>query len=167
MNTANQESYASGNRKTFGFVWSRICRSRTTARLRPRRFRRALVISSILILGAMPLVGWLTGEIALAAMLLVPYMAVNILLAASTGGLFERRMSSLDERERMLRLTVFREPYIVGVTIGILVGWIGLGGLSSDEGWLNGLVLAVLSSAYLIPTKVLAWNIPDEAFDEE
>lgn len=89
------------------------------------------------------------------------------MLAASTNGLMERKLSSLDERERLVRLTVFREPYVVGGTIGLLVGVVGFSVVQFDEGWAVGAMVAMYSSAYLIPTGVLAWKLPDEVPDEE
>lgn len=153
--------------KPFGGLWSGLCHSRLVGRLRPRRSRRILVSSSFLVLFAIPVVGWLTGSLGWMALLLIPYLGSNILLAAATNGLMERRMSSLDERERMIRLTIFREPYVVGVTIGLLAGSVGFTVLRLDEAWATGVMLAMYTSAYLIPTSVLAWKLPDEARDEE
>lgn len=155
-----------GQVKPFGGVWSRLCRSRVVAWARPRGPRRLLVGASSATLVAMPLVGWSTDSLWWTASLLVPYLGLNVLLAASTNGLLDRKLSSLDERERMVRMSVFREPYVVGVTIGLLVGAIGFTVLLSEEAWAIGAMLAMYSSVYLIPTSVLAWKLPDEVRDE-
>lgn len=156
-----------GRQKPFGGMWSRLCRSRLVDRLRPRQSRRLLVAMSTLVLVAMPLVGWSTDSLWWVASLLIPYLGLNILLSASTNGLLERKLSSLDERERMVRMTVFREPYLVGVTVGLLAGAIGFSVLQSGRAWAIGIMLALYTSAYLIPTSVLAWKLPDRVADDQ
>ena len=156
-----------GRKKPFGGIWSRLCRSRLVEGLRPRQSRRLLVVVSTLILVAMPLLGWTTGSLWWIASLLIPYLGLNVLLSATTNGLLERKLSSLDERERMVRMTIFREPYVVGVTVGLLAGAIGFSVLQFEEPWAMGIMLAMYSSAYLIPTSVLAWKLPDRVTNEE
>jgi hypothetical protein len=98
--------------------------------------------------------------------LLIPYAAGSVLLAAATGGVLDRPMGSLDERQRHLRRTLFREPYQTGAALGLVGGLVVAVALRAGEGVMLGLLLLVVGVVFGLPSMVLAWRLPDGIDDD-
>lgn len=147
-------------------MWRRVCATvfshPSLRRLRTRRARRWLVGGVVLALIAMPLAGWLSGELWPVLGLMLPWALLSVALAASLEGLFDRPLSKLDERQRHLRQTVFREPYMFGATLGLAGGLMVAVALTLSEGLSLGVMLAVVGTITLLPSMAVAWRLPDE-----
>src|SRR4051812_8776933 len=93
--------------------WTQVCRmlgnSRMMAPFRSRAGRHRLVGLYLLVLAALPVVGWLAGQLWMVLLLLIPYVIGSLLLAVATQGMLDRPLRSLDERQLHLRRSVFRE----------------------------------------------------------
>lgn len=134
-------------------------------RLRTRRRRRALAIGNVLMLALLPAAGLAFDRVWPVVALFVPVFAATLLLAGAVDFLFDRPPFSLDERQRAVRDTVFDHPYVIGTSVGLLAGLVVQGSFASDTAAAAGLAVAVTLAAYLLPSLVLAWRLPDEVDD--
>lgn len=151
-------------------AWARLCRVLSHHPLfrpfRIQRNRRLLVIGYILVLAAMPLVGWLTDQVWAVLVLFIPFALGGILLGGANQGLLDRPIHRLDERERQLRQTIFSDGFSVGATAGLLSGMVAMVAFDQSDALMMGLLVAALSGLFLLPAMVLAWRMPDEVDDE-
>jgi hypothetical protein len=151
--------------------WTGTCRvlhdSRMMAPFRSRAGRHRLVGLYLLVLAALPVVGWLAGQLWVALLLLIPYAVGSLLLAVATRGLLDRPLRSLDERQLHLRRSQFREPYTTGATLGLAGGLVVAVATLADDALTMGLLLAVFGLVYGIPSMVLAWRMPADLADDE
>lgn len=134
-------------------------------RLRTRRRRRALVVGTVALLGLLPVAGLLFDRVWPVIALFVPVFAATLLLAGATDFLFDRSPSALDERQRTVRDTVFDHPYVIGASVGLAAGMVVQSSFADDTAATAGLAVAVVMAAYLLPTLLLAWRLPDEVDD--
>jgi hypothetical protein len=151
--------------------WAAACRklhdSSMMAPFRSRAGRRWLVGMYLVVLVALPVGGWLTSELWVPAVLLIPYAGMTLLLAIATQGLLNRPLGSLDEQQVHLRRSLFREPYGVGVSLGLVGGLAVAVATMADEALAMGLVVAVLGLLFGLPLIVLAWRMPASPTDDE
>lgn len=150
--------------------WKAACRwlvaSEAFAPLRMRLPRRLLALAFLAVLAAFPLVGWATGAMWPVLLLMAPYLALAVLLAAATQGILDRPFARLDEREASQRRSLFREPYITGASLGMVSGLLMAAAFSAEDALLMGAVLALMGFLYGLPSVVLAWTLPDDDPDE-
>jgi hypothetical protein len=151
--------------------WTGACRklhdSWMMAPFRSRAGRHRLVGLYLMVLVALPVVGWLTSRLWVTALLFIPYAVVTLLLAIATQGLLNRPLGSLDERQVHLRRSLFREPYGAGVGLGLVGGLVVAVATLADEALMMGLVIAVLGLLFGLPLMVLAWRMPANDTDDE
>lgn len=133
--------------------------------LRTRRRRRALVVGNVVMLALLPAAGLAFDRAWPVIALFVPAFAATLLLAGAIDFLFDRPPASLDERQREVRDTVFDHPYVIGASVGLLAGMVVQGSFARNTGAAVGLAVAVTLAAYLLPSLVLAWRLPDEVDD--
>lgn len=132
-----------------------------------RVWRRRLVGLMALVLAAFPLVGWLSKEVWPVALNLVPFGLVSVLLAVSTQGLLGRPVSSLDERQRALRGNLFSGLYTTGACVGLACGVAAtVAPLRLEPGPAAGVLIVAVNLAFMLPSLVLAWKLPDEVDDD-
>ena len=149
----------------FGAICRRLYSHRMYQPFRLQRRRRLLVLAMAVIVVAYPLVG-LLGNVWAVIALLVPHAAVVLALGAATQGMLDRPIASLDERQREQRLTLFRDPYVTGVTLG-LAGGVSIVAIDDiDDALATGILMAVIALLYTLPTMLLAWRLPDDIDDE-
>lgn len=132
-----------------------------------RRRRRGLVGGYVLLLALFPTVTSMTDQLWPAMVLLLPVVIASFLLGGVTDGLFDRPLSTLDERQRHLRHTVFANPYFTGASVGIAAGLVVAAALGSDQSANTGWSVAMLMLVFILPTIVLAWKLPAEVDDGE
>ncbi len=152
--------------------WTRLCRrlydSWMMAPFRSRAGRHQLVGLYLVVLAALPAAGWLTGQLWVVALLMIPYAVGSVLLAIATQGLLDRRLRSLDERQVHLRRSLFREPYTTGASFGLVGGLVEvIATMTDNEGLMMGLIVGVFGLLYGIPSMVLAWRMPADLTDDE
>ncbi len=151
-------------------AWARLCRALAHhpafAPFRTQRNRRLLVVGYALLLVAMPIVGWITDQLWAVLLLFLPFAVGGILLGGANQGLLDRPLSRLDEREREIRQNIFREPYGVGATFGLVAGMIAMASFGQSDAKMMGILVPTMSGLFLIPAMVLAWRTPDEVDDE-
>jgi hypothetical protein len=151
--------------------WTGTCRklndSWMMAPFRSRAGRRRLVGLYFMVLVALPVAGWLTDQLWVTALLFIPYAAVTLLLSVSTQGLLNRPLGALDEQQLHLRRSLFREPYGVGVSLGLVGGIVVAVATLFDEALMMGLVVAVLGLLFGLPLMVLGWRMPADPTDDE
>jgi hypothetical protein len=151
--------------------WTRACRrlhdSRITAPFRSRTGRQRLVGLYLVVLAALPVMGWLTGQLWAVLLLLVPYAIGSLLLGIATQGLLDRPLRSLDERQVYLRRSLFREPYTTGASLGLVGGLVVAVATLADEALMMGLVVTVLGLVYGVPSMALAWRMPENPAGDE
>jgi hypothetical protein len=151
--------------------WARACRrlhdSRMMAPFRSRAGRHRLVGLYLTVLAALPVMGWLTGQLWVVLLLLIPYAIGSLLLGIATQGLLDRSLRSLDERQVHVRRTLFREPYATGASLGLVGGLVVAVATMAEEALAMGLVVAVLGLLYGVPPMVLAWRMPANPADDE
>ncbi|HSK23667.1 MAG TPA: hypothetical protein VK906_10845 [Egicoccus sp.] len=134
-------------------------------RLRTRRRRRTLVVGTVTLLALLPGAGLLADRIWPVIALFAPVFAATLLLAGATDFLFDRSPAGLDERQRVVRDTVLDHPYVIGTSLGLAAGMVVQASFAADTAAAAGLAVAVVMGAYLLPTLVLAWRLPDEVDD--
>jgi hypothetical protein len=151
--------------------WTGTCRmlrdSPIMAPFRLRAGRHRLVGLYLTMLAALPVVGWLTGPLWVAPLLLIPYAVGSLLLAVTTQGLMDRPLRSLDERQLHLRRSLFREPYATGASLGLAGGIVVALATRADDALMMGLLLAVFGLVYGLPSMVLAWRMPADLTEDE
>ena len=151
--------------------WTGACRmlreSRMMTPFRSRAGRQRVVGLYLLALAAPLVVGWLTGQLWVVLLLLIPYAVGSLLLAVTTQGLLDRPLRSLDERQLHLRRSLFREPYVTGATVGLAGGLAVAVATLADDALTMGLLVAVFGLVYGIPSMVLAWRMPADLADDE
>jgi len=151
--------------------WARTCRrlhdSRMMAPFQSRTGRHRLVGLYLITLAALPVMGWLTGQLWVVLLLLIPYATGSLLLGIATQGLLDRPLRSLDERQVHLRRSLFRDPYTTGATLGLVGGLVVAVATLADDTLLLGLLVAVLGLLYGAPSMVLAWRMPANLPDDE
>ncbi|MDH3681208.1 MAG: hypothetical protein OEV40_14815 [Acidimicrobiia bacterium] len=130
--------------------------------LQNRQRRRGLATAFLALLAAFPLVGWMTGRMWPVLVLLAPYAALSVLLAAATYGIMDRPLRGLDERELEQRRSLFREPYVTGTSLGIVGGLVMAAGLGAEDGLMMGTLLAVVGLLYGLPSLVFTWTLPND-----
>ncbi len=172
MRWLNRPPTAQGGHITGRKTWLRaacgwLFASDAFAPLRSQRPRRVLAVGFGLVLAAFPLVGWATGREWPVLLLLIPFAAGMLLLAAATQGMLDRPARYLDERELLQRRTLFREPYITGASIGLVGGMVAVGSFGAGGGVMMGALLAIVGFIYGLPMMMLAWKLPDLTHDEE
>jgi len=164
--TWRQQTQNGGGRKS---GWVAVCRwlyaNPAFEMFRYRRQRRWLVAAFLLVLAAFPIVGWVTDQTRAVMLVLIPYAAASLVLSAATQGMFDRPLTSLDERQLQIRRTIFREPYFTGVALGLAGGLVIAMATRVDDGLGMGLVLVALGAVFGLPSMVLAWTVPDEDDD--
>lgn len=165
ISTTDNAVYAA--RKTWA---ARACRtvheSPLMAPFQSRTGRHRLVGLFLVVLAAFPVLGWVTDRSWLVALAMIPFAALSVLLAVATQGMLDKPLSSLDERQAMLRQNLFREPYITGVSLGLAGGLIVAVAARLNEATMLGLVLVVLGFVFILPSMVLAWRLPDDVDDD-
>jgi hypothetical protein len=151
--------------------WTGACRmlreSRMMAPFRSRTGRHRLVGLYLLVLAALPVVGWLAGQLWMVLLLLIPYAVGSLLLAVTTQGLLDRPLRSLDERQLVLRRSLFREPYVTGASLGLAGGLVVAVATLTELALMMGLLVAVFGLVYGLPSMVLAWRMPADLADDE
>jgi hypothetical protein len=151
--------------------WAGACRtlhdSRMMAPFRSRAGRQRLVGLYLLVLAALPVVGWLAGQLWVVALLLIPYAAGSLLLAIATQGLLDRPLTSLDERQLHLRRSLFREPYMTGASLGLVGGLVVAVATLADDALTMGVLIDVFGLLYGMPLIVLAWRMPEDLANDE
>jgi hypothetical protein len=151
--------------------WTGACRrlhdSPVTAPFRSRAGRHRLVGLYLMVLAALPVVAWLTGQLWVALLMLIPYAVGSLLLGITTQGLLDRPLRSLDERQVYLRRSLFHEPYATGASLGLIGGLVVAVATLADEALMMGLIVAVLGLLYGMPSIVLAWRMPANPTDDE
>ncbi len=131
-----------------------------------QRARRALVAVYAAVLAAFPLLGIWTGEMAFVLIMFAPFVAASLLLAGSTHGLLDRPQHALDERQLNVRRTIFREPYLTGVAVGLAGGVAVTMATRASDPVMMGWMLLVASAPYGLPSMLLAWRMPDDPDDD-
>jgi hypothetical protein len=151
--------------------WTGACRvlhdSRMMGPFRSRAGRRRLAGLYLLLLAAVPLVGWLAGRLWVVLLLLIPYAVGSLLLAVATQGLLDRPLRSLDERQLDLRRSLFREPYATGASLGLAGGLVVAVATLAEPALAMGLLVAVFGLVFGLPSMVLAWRMPADLADDE
>jgi hypothetical protein len=151
--------------------WTGACRvlrdSRMMAPFRSHAGRRRLVGLYLMVLAALPVVGWITGQLWVVLLLLIPYAVGSLLLGVTTQGLLDRPLRSLDERQLHLRRSLFREPYATGAGFGLVGGLLVAVATRAEPALMMGLVVAVFGLIYGLPSMVLAWRMPVDLNDDE
>jgi hypothetical protein len=151
--------------------WTGTCRklheSRIMAPFRSRAGRHRLVGLYVTVLAALPVVGWLIGQLWVVPLLLIPYAVGSLLLAVTTQGLLNRPLKSLDERQLHQRRSLFREPYATGASLGLVGGLVLAVATRADDALMMGLLLTVFGLVYGLPSMVLAWRMPADLTDNE
>jgi hypothetical protein len=145
----------------------RLCDSPLMAPFRSRAGRHRLVGLFLIALAALPVAGWLTGQLWVVLLLLIPYGVGSVLLAVTTQGLLDRPLSSLDERELHQRRSILREPYGTGATIGLTGGLLVALATLADDALMMGAFVAVIGLVYGLPSMLLAWRMPADLNDDE
>jgi hypothetical protein len=141
--------------------------SRVMAPFRSRAGRRRAVGLYLLVLAAVPVVGWLAGQLWVVLLLLIPYAVGSLLLAVATQGLLDRPLRSLDERQLDLRRSLFREPYATGASLGLAGGLVVAVATLAEPALAMGLLVAVFGLVFGLPSMVLAWRMPADLADDE
>ncbi len=152
-------------------VWGKVCKfifsnPVTSPLVSSQARRRVLVFGFVLVLIAFPLAGWLSGSLWAVALVGLLYAAGSLLMAAATQGMLDRPLRALDERQRHVRRSLFREPYMTGAALGIAGGLVIALALQADDALSMGLLLAVFGFVFGLPAMVLAWNLADDVDDE-
>jgi hypothetical protein len=152
--------------------WAAACHmlhgSRVTAPFRTRTGRRWLVGMYLLDLAAFPILGWLTDQLWLVMVNVIPFVVGALLLAVATQGILDRPERSLDERQIQLRRRIFGEPYFAGLCVGLAGGLIVAAATGiDDEPMLAGVVLLVIGFGVCLPSLALAWSLPKEPDNDE
>lgn len=133
--------------------------------LSSRRGRRGVVIGYAMVLFAFPLVSWLTGSVVAVAVLALPYVVVTLMIAVATGGVLDKPIRRLDERQRQARQTLFPDPYATGAALGLAGGLIIAFSLQAEDAVAMGVFMFVFGMLFGLPSMLYAWTIPD--FDDE
>lgn len=159
-------SVLSGGREVAGSRLTRMCRGLYHNRLvapfvdsRPRR--RALVVAYGLSLAAFPLAGLLIGQMWAIAIVGLVYFVGSLMLAVATNGVADKPMRFLDERQRHMRRTLFGDPYVVGVSIGLVGGLLVGLALDASVPVSLGVFMAIFGAAFGLPSMIYAWSLPD------
>jgi hypothetical protein len=134
--------------------------------LRARRGRRQLVVAYVVVLLSGPAVGWVTASMGPVLPLAILYLVGAVLLGVATGGVLDRPIRSLDERQQQVRLTLVPDPYVTGATLGLLGGLLVALAVTAGDGPMLGLLLLAGGGLYGLPAMLLAWKLPDRVDDE-
>lgn len=131
--------------------------------LASRAARRSLVIAYVVLLAAIPVVGWLAGRLWPVLLLLIPWAVGQVLLSASAGFVFDKRERALSQRQTRIRQQFIRNPYsayMVGACLGLVGGIVVLGSLDMEDGTMLGMLLLVQGTLFGLPSMLVAWRRP-------
>lgn len=146
--------------------WGRVCRTLYANPLfKPflssTRGRRGLVIGYVMILVAFPLASWLTGSVIAVAVIALPYVIATLMIAVATGGVLDKPMRRLDERQRQVRQTIFADPYATGAALGLAGGLVIAFSLQAEDALALGVFMFVFGMLFGLPSMLYAWSIQD------
>ena len=161
-----------GRRDTKSALWSRLCgfffRSKL---LRPlvstRTGRRSVVVGNGLTLLGFTLGAWLTGSAGAVAALVAPYLVFTLAIAVATGGVLDKPIRYLDERQRQARRSLFGDPYATGAALGLAGGLLIAFSLQAEDALALGVFMSVFGAVFGLPSMVYAWSIPDVDDEDE
>jgi hypothetical protein len=129
---------------------------------RPQKMRRRLVAMFALLVLVQPLLLAATGNPLIIVLLFVPFVFLMGSLNASIRGLAELRSRDLDEREDLVRNSVYARLYWPGLFLGVLSALM-MGSLAVKGNLLlTGAGLSCFFIAVGLPALWLAWTQPDE-----
>lgn len=129
---------------------------------RPRAMRRRLVTLFALLVLVQPLLLVATSQPLSIVLMLVPFVFLMGSLNASIRGMTELRSRDLDEREDLVRNSVYARLYWPGLFLGILSALMMGSLLSGGSLLVTGAGLSCFFVALALPTLWLAWTLPDE-----
>lgn len=127
--------------------------------------RRGLVIGYLMVLVAFPVAGWLTESVVAVAVLGLLYVVATLMIAVATGGVLDKPIRRLDERQRQVRQSLFTDPYATGAALGLAGGLIIAFSLQAEDALALGVFMFVFGLLFGLPSMLYAWSIPD--FDDE
>lgn len=146
--------------------WVRMCRAlydnpifKPLVSNRPGR--RVLVVCYATVLVAFPVVAWLTGSALAVAVVALPYLVGTLMIAVATGGVLDKPIRRLDERQRQIRRTLFADPYSTGAALGLAGGLIIAFSLQAEDALVLGIFMFVFGLLFGLPTMLYAWSIQD------
>ena len=129
---------------------------------RPQKMRRRLVTMFALLVLSQPILLAATEHPLVIVLLFVPFVFLMGSLNASIRGMTELRSRDLDEREDLVRNSVYARLYWPGLFLGILSAFM-MGSLAVKGSLLvTGAGLSCFFIALALPTLWLAWTLPDE-----
>lgn len=158
--------------ETKSALWSRLCgfffRSRL---LKPfvstRKGRRSVVVGNGLILLGFTLAAWLTGSVGAVAALVPLFLVGTLAIAVATGGVLDKPMRYLDERQQLARRSQFGDPYSTGAALGLAGGLLIAFSLQGEDALTLGVFMSVFGAVFGLPSMVYAWSIPDVDDEDE
>lgn len=157
---------------TKGSRWRRVCRILFNNPLfKPmvssRKRRRRLAVGYGLILIAFPLVAWLTGSLLAVAVVSLLYLLGTLMIAVATGGILDKPIRILDERQRQARWSLFGDPYATGASLGVAGGLIIAFSLQAEDALALGIFMFVFGFLFGLPAMLYTWSIPDADDEDE
>lgn len=152
--------------------WGRLCgffyRSRILKPLvATRRGRRNLVIANAVVLLTFTLATWSTGSVWGVIVLIPIYFAVTLTIGVATGGVLDKPMRSLDERQRQARRSLFSDPYATGAALGLVGGLVIAFSLQAEDALALGVFMTVFGALFGLPSMLMAWSTPEVDDEDE